>query len=58
MWKDRRPAEPDMTRTSTEAAIDRRDRTIREMIDELVRGTRELKATYEGGPSDRPKPTQ
>jgi hypothetical protein len=56
MWKHRPTANP-MTKSTSEEAINRRDRTIREMIDELVRGTRELKATYEGGSSERPKPT-
>ncbi len=46
MWKDRRPAGHDMTKTVSEVSIDRRDQTIRQLIDELVDGTKELKSLY------------
>jgi hypothetical protein len=46
MWKDRRRAGHNMHKPTSEAAIDRRDKTIRDMIEELVKGTQELKQTY------------
>lgn len=45
MWKDRRPTQK-MDKTVSEVAIERRDRSIRDLIDELVVGTQELKALY------------
>ena len=52
MWKDRRPA----VETNAEATIAQRDKSIRELIDELVAGTQELKSLYTGEPNDRTKP--
>lgn len=46
MWKDRRPAGQEVGKTTSEAAIERRDQTIRDLIDELVVGTQELKSLY------------
>lgn len=48
MWKDRRSTGHDMTKSVSEEAINQRDKTIRGMIDELVKGTRELRAAYMG----------
>lgn len=55
MWKDRRPKED----TVAEVEIDQRDRSIRELLDELVSGTQELKSLYTGDKKDarkRPNP--
>lgn len=46
MRKDRRPTGHDVHKAITETTIDNRDRTIRELIDELVSGTQELKLLY------------
>ncbi len=35
-----------MSKTVSELSIDRRDQTIRQLIDELVNGTKELKSLY------------
>lgn len=44
-----------MHKTVSELSIDRRDQTIRRLIDELVDGTKELQKLYgkEGGNSDK-----
>lgn len=44
MWKIRRPTEHPLT--DTEKVINTRDRTIRDLIDDLVNGTRELQKLY------------
>ena len=57
MWKDRRPTgHKDMEPTASETAIERRDKSIRQLIDELVSGTQELRTLYRGDASDHPKP--
>lgn len=57
MWKDRRPVgHRGDNVTDSEAAIDKRDKSIRVLIDELVSGTRELKSLYTGDKDDRPEP--
>ncbi len=53
MWKDRRPAgHKHMEKTVSEISIERRDKTIRELIDELVSGTQQLKSLYTGEKKD------
>lgn len=42
--------------TVSEKAIDRRDKSIRVLLDELVSGTQELKSLYTGDERDRPEP--
>ena len=57
MWKDRRPTGHKPTEeTVAEKAIEVRDKSIRQLIDELVSGTQELKALYTGDERDRPHP--
>lgn len=46
MWKDRHPTGHNKVEAASEASIERRDKTIRELIDELVSGTQELKLLY------------
>ena len=49
MWKGRRPAgHKGDTVTNSERVIERRDKTIRILIDELVSGTQELRSLYTG----------
>lgn len=49
MWKDRHPAgHKDREHTATETSIDRRDKSIRDLVDELVSQTEELKSLYTG----------
>ena len=55
MWKDRRPAGHDPHKAVSEVSIDRRDQTIRQLIDELVDGTKELKRLYGKGDDDNPR---
>jgi hypothetical protein len=62
MWKSKHPEVPNAP-TPTERNLDQRDKTIRGMIDELVRGaeelknnTRQLRTTYTGEDIDHPKP--
>ena len=55
MWKDRRPTGHKATEESeSEMVIDQRDKSIRELLDELVSGTQELKALYTGDKDARP----
>ncbi len=57
MWKDRRPTGHKPTEeTSAEVAINQRDKSIRELIDELVSGTQELKSLYTGDKNVRNQP--
>lgn len=57
MWKDRRPTGHKPTKeTRAEVEIDQRDKNIRELLDELVSGTQELKSLYTGDKSGKPKP--
>lgn len=54
MWKDRRPTGHKATEeTRAEVEIEQRDKSIRELLDELVSGTQELKSLYTGDKSDR-----
>ena len=49
MWKDRRSTgHKESEMTVAETSIERRDKSIRELIDELVSGTQELKSLYTG----------
>lgn len=49
MWKDRHSAgHKDAEHTVSEKSIDSRDKGIRDLIDELVSGTQELKSLYTG----------
>lgn len=48
MWKDRRPAGHKEMQQDSEDVIERRDKSIRELLDELVSGTQELKSLYTG----------
>lgn len=53
MWKRRIPEKV----TTSEASINRRDKTIRSLIDELASGTEELKSLiYSEGKDEHPKP--
>lgn len=53
MWK--RP-DPEKV-TVSETSINRRDKTIRSLVDELASGTQELKALlYPEGKDENPKP--
>ena len=57
MWKDRHPSgHKPSEETASEAAIDQRDKSIRELLDELVSGTQELKSLYTGEKNDRTRP--
>ena len=54
MWKDRRPTgHKHMEQTVSETSIERRNKSIRELIDELVSGTQELKSLYTGEKNDQ-----
>ncbi len=53
MWKARRPSKEE-ARADTEDRIERRDNSIRDLIDELVSGTLQLKSIYPG-PGDKKK---
>lgn len=49
MWKGRRPAgHKEDAVTNSERVIERRDKSIRVLIDELVSGTQELRSLYTG----------
>ena len=59
MWKDRRPTGHKATEeTASEMEIEQRDKSIRELLDELVSGTQELKSLYTGDKNapGRPNP--
>ena len=57
MWKDRRPTgHKDTQEAASEMEIDQRDKSIRELLDELVSGTQELKSLYTGDKNGKPKP--
>ncbi len=51
MWKPRTPE-----KTDKEEIIERRDVGIRDLIDELVEGTQQLKSLYKKEHDDRTKP--
>lgn len=57
MWKERRLAGHSEVSTS-EASIESRDKSIRELIDELVSGTLELKSLYSTGDANDPNRKQ
>ena len=58
MLKDRRPTgHKEADRITSEDALDRRDKTIRKLIDDLVSGTQELKSLYGGDNNARPEPS-
>lgn len=53
MWKRATPEKV----SDSEHAINRRDKTIRNLVEELASGTQELKSLlYPGEKNDRPKP--
>ncbi len=56
MWKRRNPEE-NIRKSTSEVSIDRRDKSIRVLVDELAAGTQELKSLlYPGDSNDRTKP--
>lgn len=56
MWKDRRPTGKKENKMASELELERRDKSIRELLDELVSGTQELKSLYTGEKKNGPKP--
>jgi hypothetical protein len=53
MWKRPNPEKV----THSEVSINRRDRTIRDLVEELASGTQELKSLlYPEGKDEHPKP--
>lgn len=58
MWKRRNPDRL-IHKSQSETSIERRDKTLRSLVDELVTGTQELKSLlYPGEPrNDQPNPT-